>query len=117
MLLVIASTLFNQGRPEEALARAREALEVACRIGDRNGIVVGMLAIARAYAETGEVATAGRLLGAAEMEVERAPIAGWQAARSSWTDALLAHDGPEFGAAREAGRELSLDHAIDLALG
>jgi predicted ATPase len=115
VLWVIAFTLFDQGRPEEALAHARAALEVAGRIGDRTGIVDGILAIARGYAEMGDVAAAGRLLGAAEAEAERAPIAGWEAGHSSRIGPLLAHSRPEFDAARDAGRELSLDDAVQLA--
>jgi tetratricopeptide (TPR) repeat protein len=116
VLSVIAFTLFGQGRPEEALAYARDALEVARRIDDRTGIVDSVLAIARAYAETGDVAAAGCLLGAAEAEAERAPIAGWKSDRPSRIDPLLTHEGPEFDIAREAGRELSLDDAVELAL-
>lgn len=115
VLSVIAFTLFKQGRPEEALAHAREALEVACRIGGRNGLVSGVLAVARGYAETGDVTTAGRLLGAVEAEAERAPIPDWKARRRNSIEPLLAHRGPEFDAAREAGRELSLDDAVELA--
>jgi predicted ATPase/class 3 adenylate cyclase len=116
VLSVIAFTLFGQGRPEEALAYARDALEVARRIDDRTGIVDSVLAIARAYAETGDVAAAGCLLGAAEAEAERAPILGWKSDRPSRIDPLLTHEGPEFDIAREAGRELSLDDAVELAL-
>ncbi len=117
VLKVIAGTLFEQERPLEALARAREALEVACRIGDRNGRVDGVLAVARGYAETGDVTTAGRLLGAVEAEAERAPIANWEARRRVSIEPLLAHGGLEFDAARETGRELSLDDAVELASG
>jgi predicted ATPase len=115
VLLVMAKTLFNQGRPTEALARAREALEVACHIGGLDGIVDGVLAVARGYAETGDVTTAGRLLGAVEAEAERAPIADWDGRRRISIEPLLAHSGLEFDAAREEGRELPLDDAVELA--
>ncbi len=116
VLAMIALTLFEQGRPQEALARAREALEVACRIGDRNGLVDGVLAVARGCADTGDVTTAGRLLGAVEAEAERAPIANWEARRRVSIEPLIAHSGLEFDAARETGRELSFDDALELAL-
>jgi predicted ATPase len=115
LLLAIALTLLDQGRADEALAYAREALEVASRIGDRSGIVNGLLIVAQGYTGTGDIATAGRLLGAAEAEVVRAPIS-FSEARRSRIDALLAHaGGPELDAGREAGRDLSLDDAVELA--
>jgi predicted ATPase len=112
-----ALTLFELGRPDAAIERARDALVLAQRIGDRPGLVDAVVLVARGYAEHGEVGRAGMLLGAAEAEVGRAPVAGWRDDDELLVVPLLAHSGREFDAGREAGRELSFAEAVALARG
>ncbi len=116
VLLAIARTLFSLGRADEAARRAREALEVARRMGDRPGLIDSLVLVARGCGETGDVEAAGRLWGAIEAEVDRAPVPGWDAEHERLAAPVLAHDGPAFDSARAAGRALALDDAVAAAL-
>ena len=116
-LAVMALTLFELGQTEEAEARARDTLDVAWRMSDRVGTVDGLLLAARAHAELGDVTEAGRLWGAVEAEVERAPLAGWDVGNDHLVGPVLAHDGPDFAAGRAEGRRLALADAVSLELG
>jgi predicted ATPase/class 3 adenylate cyclase len=115
-LLHQALALFALQRPEDAGRAAAEALRVARQIGDRWATVDALVLIARAAAERDELERAGTLWGAVEAEVERAPLAGWDPEAELAAAPALARGGPGFEAARAAGRGLSLDDAVALAL-
>jgi predicted ATPase len=106
------------GRDEDAARWAREGLAIGHQIGDRQWIVYAFATLARAAAELGDQARAGRLWGALEREEERGPVGQWEreGERSEYAAAVLARTGVEFERAREEGHRLSLDDAVELAL-
>ncbi|MGN6431026.1 MAG: ATP-binding protein [Gaiellaceae bacterium] len=116
-LLVRAEKLFELGRTDEAGRSAREALELGHRIRDRLATVEGLGLLARAAIERGDEQLAGRLWGALEAEAERAPVAAWEELREELGTPIFARAGSAFEAARAGGRALSLDAAVQLALG
>ncbi len=115
-LLASAETLFELGRPAEAARSATEALGVARRIDDRIGTVYALAVVARAVAEQGDAEPAGRLWGALEAEVDRAPVAGWKRDLDELAAPVLAHTGPAFETARAEGRLWPFEQAVALAL-
>jgi predicted ATPase/class 3 adenylate cyclase len=116
MLLSRSLALFALERPGEAARSAADSLEIARRIGDRLVTVDALVLVARAAAERDERERAGQLWGAVEAEIERAPLAGWDAEQELAAAPALARGGPEFEAGRDEGRKLSLDEAVALAL-
>ena len=64
-----------------------------------------------AYAER-----AGQLWGAVEAEEQRGAIGHWENEREQHERRVLAHADPTLEAGREAGRLLSLEDAVSLAL-
>jgi hypothetical protein len=100
----------------EAADSAREGLEGARRIHDRIATVEGLTLVARAAAERGEEDVAGRLWGAIEADVERAPMPTWERERDEFERSVIGLVGAAFEAARAEGRALSLDAASELAL-
>jgi predicted ATPase len=95
---------------------AREALELARRIGERMTAVYLLAILARLDAEAGRRELAGLLWGAIEAEEARRPVGQWEAEREDYAGPVLAHAGREFDIGREAGRNLSLDEAIERAI-
>jgi len=116
VLLSQAIVYFEVGRPAEAETCSRRALQLAREMDDRIGLTDGLVFLARSAAELGDVDRAGRLWGAVEAEVERAPIAGWDFERDRTGPFVLVHAGPALDDALAAGRTLSLDEAVELAL-
>jgi predicted ATPase len=116
MLGAIAECALDLGRAGEAEAPARESLSLAHEIGDRQGTVFGLALLARAAAESGELARAGRLWGALETEEERGPVGQWEKERETFAARVLGHGGPELDRGLEEGRRLSLDAAVAEAL-
>jgi predicted ATPase len=112
----LAETLFLLGRPGDAGRRATEALEVAHRIGDRDVTLSALMLLARAEFEQGNAENAGRLWGAVEAEVERTPVRWFEDEREQFETPMLARAGPAFEPAREAGRRLPLEAAVEEAL-
>jgi predicted ATPase/class 3 adenylate cyclase len=103
-LILMSLTLFSLGRPEEAGRNARQAVALARRMNDRPGLVDALAVVARSSAESGDLERAGRIWGAIEAEVERAPVAGWGSDHDRLAVPVLAFAGPVFDAGREAGR-------------
>ena len=66
---------------------------------------------------TYEAERAGRLWGAIEDSEADAPFGGWRRHREASAARILACAGPEFQRGLAAGRELSLDDAVEVALG
>ena len=117
-LLALAERCKELGRHEEAARWAREALPVAHRIGDRQRIVYALAVLALAAAERGNQTRSGRIWGALEREEERGPVGQWEGEgeRDGYAAAVMARTGGEFERARQEGRRLSLDAAVELAL-
>jgi hypothetical protein len=104
------------GKTQEARLAAREALEESRSIGDRQSIVYALATIAWLAAVTGRDAEAGRLWGAIEAEVERAPVGQWEGERDQYAGHVLAAAGAKFERGRAEGRAMTLDSAVDHVL-
>jgi predicted ATPase len=113
--LAEALAYFELNRPDEAERCAAHALVLARGMHDRIGIVDCLGFVARAAAEQGDADRAGRLWGAIEAEVQRAPVAGWESERERLEQTIRVRAGAAFDAAREAGRALSLENAVEIA--
>jgi predicted ATPase len=116
MLGALAETQLRLGRVEDGEVNARTALAIASELDDRQHMVGEIAALAWAAAERGDRARAGRLWGALETEVERAPLGQWENEHSAYEHRILAVDGPEFANAREEGRRVPFARVVDEAL-
>ena len=115
----IALVLLEARRPAAAEPWACRSLELTSGIRDRRGVVVGLALLAEIAAEAGRHERSGRLWGAVESELERAPLSMftiwlYRDLRSDWRAA--AADDPAFEHGRAAGRELALDAAVSACL-
>jgi predicted ATPase/class 3 adenylate cyclase len=104
------------GRPREAAASLHEGVELAAEIGDRQWIFYGLTLIAWFAAAEGHAEDAGRLWGALEAEAERAPVGQWELDRDDYAPHVVSAT-PDFGRGFKEGRGLSLDEAVQRALG
>jgi predicted ATPase len=116
MLAELGAQALEAGRTDEAASRARESLALAREMRDRPGRVFGVGLLAVVAAERGEAELAGMLWGAIEDEDAVAPLGGWRRHRAGCEARVLSAADERFERAREAGRELSLDDAVELAL-
>jgi hypothetical protein len=117
MLADLAELALVQNCPKEAAARARQALRVSRRIGDRQLSVYVLAFLARAAAEDGDAHRAGRLWGAVEAEEARQPLGSWEGDREQYAARVLAHADAHLEQGLHEGRELPLQAAIEEALG
>jgi predicted ATPase/class 3 adenylate cyclase len=111
----LAELELHEGDAARAESLSRESLAVAREIGDEVMMFGSLILLSVATARRGELELAGRLWGAAERrELELGPtLMGGERARFR---ELLGEPGPIFEQAREAGRAMSPDEAVDLAL-
>jgi hypothetical protein len=113
----LADSCAELGRYDEASSHAREALERAERLGDRQNTLWGLALLAWVARAEGEPERAGRLWGAMEAEEARAPIWRWDEERPRYAARVLADDDPAFERGLEDGRRLALADAVREALG
>ena len=116
LLAELASLSLSAGRVDEAEEDARKSLAVADELRDRPGRIFGVGLLACVAAERGESEHAGLLWGAIEEADAVAPLGGWRRHRRECEARVSAVAGPEFERGRAAGRELTLDAAVALAL-
>ena len=114
-LLELSELLLEHGRISESEARAREALPLAIRMGDRLHTIHALALLAWVATETGQPARAGCLWGAIEAEEARGPVGQWEDDRATYAAIVLARAGPEFERGRADGRRLSLSEAAEKA--
>jgi predicted ATPase len=108
MLLRLGKRHRELGHADDAGQAALGGLRLAVELSDRRRIVQLLDLVSAIAADHGDADRCGRLRGAVEAELERRPISAW-----AMTDVpRLAYD----DAVRE-GRLLSLDQAVELALG
>jgi hypothetical protein len=117
LLAELASLSLNAGRVDEAEEHARKALGLADALRDRAGRVFGVGLLACIAAERGESEHAGLLWGSIEEADAVAPLGGWRGHRRECEASISRVAGPEFEQGRAAGRELTLDAAVAVALG
>jgi len=115
VLLDYARRLLEIHRPNEAVRRGGEALDVASRIHDRRGTIAALAVLVQAAAALDEQGLAGRLLGAIEAELARAPVPGWTPERDVDLASIVKDATPMFEIGRAAGDKLSLDQAVAAA--
>ncbi len=116
VVLDVADLSHELGRTDVAEKRAGEALGLARQVGDRQFTVYALGLLARFAAAGGRVERAGRLWGAIEAEEARGPIGQWEHEREDYAAPVLALAGPEFDAARAAGRALRLAEVVEYVL-
>jgi tetratricopeptide (TPR) repeat protein len=115
-VLALAEAENEVGRTERAWQRAREALRLCRECDDRQNTLFALALLARLDAEAGRAERAGRLWGAIETEESRGPVGHWEAERDELASTVLSAS-PEFEHGRSSGRSLSLDEAVEYALG
>ena len=116
LLAELASLSLTAGRVDEADEHARNSLALADELRDRPGRVFGVGLLACVAAERGESEHAGLLWGSIEDADAVAPLGGWRRHRQECEAWISGAAGPEFERGRAAGRELTLDAAVALAL-
>jgi predicted ATPase len=116
-VLAVADYADQLGRTELARERAPEALRLCRECDDRQLTLYALALLARLAAKAGQVGQAGRLWGAIETEESRGPVGHWDNARDHELASTMAAPSLEFEQGRSAGRSLSLDEAVEYALG
>ena len=104
------------GRTELAWERAGDALRLSRECDDRQMTLFTLALLARLAGRAGQADRAGRLWGAIENEESRGPVGIWENEREEIASEV-AIPSPEFEQARSAGRLLSLEEAVEYALG
>ena len=113
--------LRQEGDLPSARSRFAGALQVSRRNGDRSGLAYASLGLACLTADTGDWYRAGQLHGIAQVFLDRTGEC-WQEPEAHYRDDSLtkvrsALGEEQFERAYTQGMALSLDQAIDLALG
>jgi non-specific serine/threonine protein kinase len=108
----VARAQLALGRYDEAAASLAAGLHVAASIADRHGTIQGAFLLARVCGDRGLRQLAGVLYGAAEADVDRQPLAGWDLMEEGAQRLLSELDGAEFENGRAKGRTMSVDDAI-----
>ena len=116
MLLELAALALHRDRIDTARATARLGLELARQLHDYGGRVFGVGVLAVVACIDGNAERAGNLWGAIEHDDVRAPLGGWPRHRAACEARLAVCSGPALERAIAAGRRLSLDDAVVLAL-
>jgi len=104
------------GRTELAHQRAREALHLSRKCDDRQFTLFALALLARLAAKAGQADRAGRLWGAIETEESRGPVGQWESQRDELASNVLTPSA-EFEHGLSSGRSLSLEEAVEYALG
>jgi predicted ATPase len=104
------------GRTELAWQRACNCLRLCRACDDRQLTLFALALFARLAATAGRAELAGRLWGAIETEESRGPVGDWERRRDEYAS-IVEVPSPEFEQGRSAGQLLSLDEAVEYALG
>jgi predicted ATPase/class 3 adenylate cyclase len=115
-LLDLGEIGVESGRREQAEGWIRNGLAVLLPLRDRQLLVYGLAMLAALEAERGHTERAGQFWGAVEAEEQRGAIGQWESAREEYERRVLAHADSNLQTGREAGRLLSLEDAVSLAL-
>ena len=115
-LLEVMELELELGRLDEAEGAAQAALRLSTRTDDRLAILWAITGLAMAEHQRGDLARAGRLIGAVEADLDRdrPPLAG---TLEEFAAPLAALTDARFDGARAEGRGLAIEDAIALALG
>jgi non-specific serine/threonine protein kinase len=116
-------TALVQGEPERAAALYEEDMRVLQGLRDKTGIAYGLLGMAGVAALRGQPARAARLWGAAEAlrEAIGQPLSHFDRSHPGYEGLLAArsrlNDEAAWEVARAEGRAMTIEQAIDYALG
>jgi non-specific serine/threonine protein kinase len=113
----VANAADQLGRTDLARQRAPEALRLCRECDDRQLTLYALALVARLAAKDGQADQAGRLWGAIEAEESRGPVGHWDSERDQELASAMTTPSPEFEHGRSAGRWLTLDEAVEYALG
>ena len=116
MLLELAALSLEDDRIDEANEMGRAGLELARQLHDYGGRVFGVGVLATVASARGDPERAGRLWGAIENDLVRAPLGGWPRHRAVCEVKLAEWPEPVLEGALASGRHMSLDDAVALAL-
>ena len=115
----LAMLAAEDGRPDEALSRAREHLPIACELGNAEK-ATALMRVAHVLWSARRTIAAARVLGAADALFEEMGFTDtfWAVAELRKVEAALrdALDESELQAAWDEGRALSPDEAVAFAL-
>ncbi len=115
-LLDLAEVAVEAGRSADAERWILDGLAVLLPLRDRQLLVFGLAMLAALEADGGSAERAGQLWGAVEAEEQRGAIGHWENERERYERMVLAHADSKLEAGRRAGRLLSLEDAVSLAL-
>ena len=118
-LSTLSRYAIHDGRLDEALALAPQALEGHLEVGNRWGVVLDFSTFARLRALQGDPEAAARLLGCVERQEEELEFSEpWLTDFNRETQALLRDELGEAALAEAtgAGRRLTIDEAVAVAL-
>jgi tetratricopeptide (TPR) repeat protein len=113
----LAEWALELGRIDEARAAAERSLELVGPMQSRQQTILALAVFARVAVAEGRQAAAGLVWGAIEAEERRGRVGLWEQHRDAYAAIVLASPTPEFEAARRDGARLSLDEAVEHALG
>ena len=115
MILELAALSLEADKVDDAYEKARAGLELALQLHDYGGRVLGVGLLACVAGVRGDTGPPG--CGVIEDDHVRAPLGGWPRHRAGCEARLVAScGGAVLDAAVTAGRHLSLDEAVALAL-
>jgi predicted ATPase/class 3 adenylate cyclase len=117
MLVIVSGYAMELGRVDDAESSARRSLELSSGMRDPLNMTWALTTMAWAAAARGEAGRAGILWGAMEAEEARTPISWEGDERERYEAGLLKVSGLEFDQGRARGRRLSLEKAVEYALG
>jgi predicted ATPase len=115
MLARIAVVCMDLGRVDHARQSALRALELSQAMFDRKAVVYELGLLAEVDAAAGDTERAGKLWGAAEAESERTWMGSWLHGTVE-PERVLRYADERFERGRAAGRVLSIEEAVALAL-
>jgi predicted ATPase len=114
---MLAGVEHAAGRLDMAEMHARDSLERGRHIRSRARVIGALATLAWIARTAGDVERAGLLWGALEAEDRRASTPWGFTDHEAWVARVFVDGGPEFERARRAGSVLSLDEAVEFALG
>lgn len=115
-LVTVAECLLAAGDVDTAAKPLVEGLEALAAVGDRINLPIALAATAALAAQQPNAAEAGLLWGAVEAAAENEPRATTTETLAEYGPYLESVHGAEFDEARQRGKSLSLEEAVDQAL-
>jgi predicted ATPase/class 3 adenylate cyclase len=117
LLNKLAQMARNEGDLARAAALTRECVSVGYELSNAPALAHGFGLLAELAAAAGERTRAGRLWGAVEALEERGEASLGAQSHARYEEAVLALSDAAFEAGRAEGREMTIDEAVQHALG